>query len=1572
MANYFPLIVNSGNATIYELPAGDNLDLASSNIVNAVSVTATSNINGGNIVSVAAISGASLSVSGGVTAGNIVPLANSTYNLGSNTLAWNSLYVAGNTIYLGTLQLKDIGSNTFAIYTSDGTTQANIDVGAIDVSSITQGNSAIGIAAPNGNAYITVGGNANVLLVTSTGISTPGTFTSTGNATVGNLSTSGIIDTGNLAATGTIFASGNVTGDNFFINGNASATGNITSVGNVITGNLVTAGLITATGNITAGNLITSGLLSVTGTITTLGNISTNADITANGTISVAGTATLGNVSTGGTLSATGNANVGNLGTTGVFATTLSASGNANVGNLGTTGVFATTLSASGNTNVGNLAATGTISASGNLYSNTALYVGSGATDTGLTNPIIVAKSTGLYYIQMAAQNSANTGSADLVAYADNGNDTEAWMDMGFTGSGFNDTSYTITGSNDGYIFAQGGNTGGPNGGNLVIATGALGTTHDIVFATGGFLSANERMRFIDATGQFYIQPTTTANSTSTGALRVVGGAGIGGNIYAGGLISATGEIIATSNVSGNNLNTSGVVSSAGTVTGGNLATAGTMTATGNAEVGNLSTGGTITATGNVVGGNIVTSALVQSATISATGTVTVGNVATGGTITATGNIQSNGTVKSNTISSVSGELTVSTNSGDLILNSSGNIDVSNNYINNLLEPVQASDAATKEYVDNAVSTGITIHDPVLLESPIALNATYAQGGNTYSVNQTIAGNTVVFSTAANLQPNDQLWFSNSFEGIVGNTAYFVVSAPNTSAAILSLNYSGSPVTTITSNTGLTESVRVNSGVGATLTNAGANATLQVDGVTVANTNRILLYQQANAAHNGVYVVSEAGNATTAWQLTRSTDADLYGPKSIEELDAGDYFFVQSGDTGAGESYVLTNPTSPFIFGYNNLVFTQFSSSQVYSANTAAGLSLSGTVFSAKVDNDTTAFSSGNIVVKAGANLTTPNIGAATGTSLSLTGTATVGNVSTGGTISASGNITGNYFFGNGSQLTGIDATSIQNGTSNVRVVSSGGDVTTSVGGTSNVVVVATTGMTVTGVASVTGTATVGNISTGGTISASGNITGGNVLGGANVNATLFTGTTVSVTGNIDGGNVLSSALIQGVTLSASGNVNGANLTTAGSVSATGTITGGNLVTGGTLSVGGTTTAATINATTISASGNITGGNLLTGGLISSTGNITGGNVLGTRVSGTNGDFTNVSGNGSALTALTATNIASGTLAQARLANASLTVNGVSIALGGSGTVTATATGTLTIGTGLGGTSYNGSTGVTITNTGVLSLANGGGITASVSTGAVTLGSTATNNNTAGAIVARDGSGNFSAGTITASLSGTATNATNVTGTSGTLGFSTSGITIGSGGQAGPQVQSQGGGAAVISLHRPGAYAINMGLDTDNVFKIGGWSDGANVYRMQVTSGGVITGTATSARYADLAEKYRSDAAYEPGTVLDFGGDAEVTFSTQDSSRRIAGVVSTNPAHLMNSMLESEFTVDVALAGRVPVKVQGLVHKGDMLVSAGNGRARAEADPKLGSVIGKALENFADGEGTIEVLILML
>jgi hypothetical protein len=129
----------------------------------------------------------------------------------------------------------------------------------------------------------------------------------------------------------------------------------------------------------------------------------------------------------------------------------------------------------------------------------------------------------------------------------------------------------------------------------------------------------------------------------------------------------------------------------------------------------------------------------------------------------------------------------------------------------------------------------------------------------------------------------------------------------------------------------------------------------------------------------------------------------------------------------------------------------------------------------------------------------------------SVSGNVTGGNVLTGGLISATGNITGNFFLGNGSQLTGIDATSIQSGTSNVRVVSSGGNVATGIGGTSNVVVVATTGQFVTGVNSVSGNITGGNILTGGLISATGNITGGNLSVGT---GTVTVGNIVNSNGN--------------------------------------------------------------------------------------------------------------------------------------------------------------------------------------------------------------------------------------------------------------------------------------------------------------------------------------------------------------------------------------------------------------------------------------------------------------------------
>ena len=151
---------------------------------------------------------------------------------------------------------------------------------------------------------------------------------------------------------------------------------------------------------------------------------------------------------------------------------------------------------------------------------------------------------------------------------------------------------------------------------------------------------------------------------------------------------------------------------------------------------------------------------------------------------------------------------------------------------------------------------------------------------------------------------------------------------------------------------------------------------------------------------------------------------------------------------------------------------------------------------------------------------------------------------------------------------------------------------------------------------------------------------------------------------------------------------------------------------------------------------------------------------------------------------------------------------------------------------------------------------------------------------------------------------------------------------------------------------------------TNGVGDIGG--TGATFGTVWATT---FSGVSTTAKYADLAENYQADSAYEPGTVLHFGGEFEVTQCDTDMCSRVAGVVSTNPAHLMNNGLTGDNVVALALQGRVPCKVQGDISKGDMLVSAGNGRARAESNPVIGSVIGKALENFSGLEGVIEVVV---
>jgi len=1271
----------------------------------------------------------------------------------------------------------------------------------------------------------------------------------------------------------------------------------------------------------------------------------------------------------------------------------------------------------------GNLAVTGTTSLTGNVTVGN-LFVGSSKT-INVGNNIITNVATPV-------------GNSDAA--------TKEYVD-GIASSGFtveDDTANTtVIGSGD--------------------TLELFGTANEVTVA----ITAPDQVTF-GLPDAVTVTKTLTAGNLSTGGTASATGTITGGNLATAGTASAGG------NVTGANLITGGVITATGTITGGNLATAGTASAGGNVTGANLITGGVVTATGNInSGANITAAANISGVNYFSTGFVTASGNITGGNLISG--------VVTNTAA-----MTISTAAGNLNLNPTGNIVLNNKYINGLNQPVLDNDAASKIYVDNMASTQLAYHAAVLAAT-------------------------------------------------VGNLAAATGGA-------------------ITYNNGT-------AGVGATLTTTGTFTTIDTANVATVGT-RILVKDQADATQNGIYVY------TTSTVITRSTDADTYGPNSTTDLSINDYFFVQSGDVNKGSAYIVDAPSGVITFGTSNISFAQFSSSQTYTANTSAGLALNSTTFSAKVDNNTTAFDgSGNIVVKTSANLTTPNIGAATGTSLSVSGNVDGGNLNTGGQVVATGNITG------GNLLTSGAGGAIS-GSGNI----TGGNLIT--GGL----------ITATGTITSTTTITGGNLATAGTASAGGNVTGGN----------LITGGIVTATGTITGGNLATAG-----TASAGGNVTGANLITGGVVTATGTITGGNLATGG----------------TASATGTITGGNLATGGTASVTGNITGGNITtagkanlgnivisGDNITDTNGrvnfntalgavDFAvngtaanvlyvSAAGNsisvgsstqvtnaiatfntttsilipvgttgqrpsvgvtgmmrfntsvnnlefydndswetaGSTFTVITA-NTQSGngvqtafTLpANSTTAGTIVAINGVvqipvtayavtgnvctfteapvstdvidfrvlattstvaGISGSGGGIVEASATaanvnvtGNLIVssgafygdGSGLtnlsvsGDAIINGTSNMTVVSSGGNIRANVAGTTVqTISAGLVAitgdlsvsgnatlsgniLGDRIQNGTTTIDIQTANGNANITVGG-TSNVAVFTTTGANVAGTLSASGNITGSYILGNGSQltgidatsiqsgtsnvkvvssGGNVTTSVGGTSNVLVVTGTGANVAGTLSASGNVS--GGNLSGTNIVGTlttasqtnitsvgalnagsitsgfgaidigtdTITVGGIINANgngignigsssgffntvfakATSAQYADLAEKYVADAEYAPGTVVEFGGNAEVTLSTQAGSTRVAGVVSTNPSYIMNAGLTAEHVAMVALQGRVPCRVVGLVAKGDLMVAAGNGAAKADNAARAGTIIGKALENFDGAEGTIEVVV---
>lgn len=531
-----------------------------------------------------------------------------------------------------------------------------------------------------------------------------------------------------------------------------------------------------------------------------------------------------------------------------------------------------------------------------------------------------------------------------------------------------------------------------------------------------------------DGSGVLQISSVLIANGNIEGA-----------NFVTGGVLEATGNVsggnlVTTGNVDGNNLNLTGLIDVAGNITstagifngdgyGLSNIPAANITGLSLSSISNGTSNVRVFSNGNVttsVGGNanvlIVTGTGIQ---ITGTGnTIQSGAILANGTVTANGNIDATsanisgqatvGNLYTDTIVAPTGNITISASGTNesifLVPTGTGTVDVGGKKIADLATPTNPNDAATKEYVDAIGGTGLTIHSPVRVEANSAIGGTYAQGGTTPTVDSITGGNTIVFTSSHGLSENDGIVFDNSFNGLTGGEGYWVFSVPNATSITVKDGYFGSEVTGLTNGTSLAEPSRANPGVGATLTNNGANAALVIDGITVANNDRVLVYSESTPSYNGVYDVTDSGNATAAWVLTRSSDMNKYIPASSSGMGKGDYLFIEEGATGAGESYVLTAPDGEIIIGTSNVEFTQFSSAGSYTAG--AGIDISGTTISANVDNVTTAIVGGNIVVKTSAQLTTPNIGVASGTSLTVTGNVTANNLSISNIANIDGNLT--------------------------------------------------------------------------------------------------------------------------------------------------------------------------------------------------------------------------------------------------------------------------------------------------------------------------------------------------------------------------------------------------------------------------------------------------------------------------------------------------------------------------------------------------------------------------------------
>ena len=1040
---------------------------------------------------------------------------------------------------------------------------------------------------------------------------------------------------GNLAIANFVNISSNTTTNNLTVNlqldGNtANFTGNIialnANLGNLVTANyanfandVVVQGNIANANNISVTNNITSNTANVTGNLTSgnanLGNLATANNFSTNGSggdITLTGGNVVGaNVviansftSNGGTIDfATNNPNV-NLGAVGnVHITGGSASQYLQTDGLGnlswTTADTATIANGTSNVSIPNL--NGNVNTSVNGNANVFVVTGTGANVNGNLD------ASGNLTVQ-----NANLGNLATANYANI--ITDLVVQGNIANAGNISVTYTIQ-SNTVDVSAN------TTTSNLTVNLELSGNTANF---SGNVIVPNLTVNLELAGNTANFTGNIIALNASLGNLVTANYANFANDVVVQGNIANANNISVTNGITSNTVNVS-----ANTTTNNltvNLELSGnTANFSGNVIVPNLTVnlelaGNTANFTGNVIAANFVGSlsngtsnvkvynnanieftinGTANVATISSTGLYVAGEInTTTGNMLSNGNITANlflnsananvtgeavlGSVKTANITAPTGDITISAAgaNNNIILSPTGvgNVDVGLHNITQVALPVNPSDAATKEYVDN-ISQGLYIHPAANVTSTSNLNASYLNGGTVLSATTITGGKTITFSANHGLSTDSDIEFTNTFNGITAGEQYFVYSVPAANQITIKDGYFGTEVTTLTNGAGLTQPALGEGGVGATLTNAGAQAALTIDGILTTVGARVLVQGQTSQVENGIYSVTTVGTGATNWVLTRATDGNSYAPKSDTQLGAGSYFFVMQGSQYAGSSYVLTAPPGEINFGTSNIVFSQFSQAGAYTAGN--GIAITGTLISANVDLITTDIVAGNIVVKTGANLTTPNLGDATFSSLSWNtlsnGNVTANNLSIGnianitgnlrvdGIIESNGNVTSNAFI-NGNNASFTNSANI-GGNLLANNITSNNDFSTNTANISSNLV--------------TSNATVNLELSGNTANFSGNV----VVNNLTVNLELA-GNTANFTGNI-------------VAL----NTNAGNLLTANFANIASNITTSNLTVN--LELAGNTANFSGNIVSLNANlGNLATANFFTGTLINGNSNV--------------------------------------------------------------------------------------------------------------------------------------------------------------------------------------------------------------------------------------------------------------------------------------------------------------------------------------------------------------------------------